>query len=121
MKHPAQENDVVPGRKIGLVGIGIIVATVVCALVAWGLGRNALSAGARVLGVPPNPAAIENAPYIVEAQGLALTKRSEAYLASYGWVDRDRGIVHIPIDVAMQLYLARHAPTAGSAGAGGDR
>jgi hypothetical protein len=27
-------------------------------------------------------------------------------LASYGWADREQGRVHVPIDVAMELYLA---------------
>ena len=30
-----------------------------------------------------------------------------AKLASYGWVDRERGIVHIPVDKAMALALER--------------
>jgi hypothetical protein len=30
-------------------------------------------------------------------------------LKSYGWVDRDRGIVHIPIDRAIDLILERGA------------
>ncbi len=28
-----------------------------------------------------------------------------AQLEHYGWVDRERGLVHLPIDVAMELYL----------------
>jgi hypothetical protein len=38
----------------------------------------------------------------------------DALLASYGWVDRDAGIVRLPIEVAMQLWLAEHgAPPPG--------
>ena len=36
---------------------------------------------------------------------LRAAKRSR--LASYGWVDRERGIAHIPIEEAMQLVLAQ--------------
>jgi hypothetical protein len=32
-------------------------------------------------------------------------------LASYGWVDRNAGIVRIPIDEAMRLTLERRLPT----------
>lgn len=28
-------------------------------------------------------------------------------LESYGWVDRERGIIHIPIERAMELYTQR--------------
>ncbi len=31
--------------------------------------------------------------------------RSEAWLSSYGWVDRAHGVVHIPVDRAMDLVL----------------
>jgi len=34
-----------------------------------------------------------------------------AELDHYGWVDRTRGIVHIPIDRAMDLLLERGLPT----------
>ena len=27
-------------------------------------------------------------------------------LRSYGWVDREAGVAHIPIDEAMKMYLA---------------
>ncbi|HYZ71995.1 MAG TPA: hypothetical protein VE641_02890, partial [Chthoniobacterales bacterium] len=31
-------------------------------------------------------------------------------LTSYGWVDRKNGIVHIPIEQAMDHFLSRGAP-----------
>lgn len=31
-------------------------------------------------------------------------------LTTYGWVDRKNGVVHIPIERAMDLYLSREAP-----------
>ncbi len=34
-------------------------------------------------------------------------------LTSYGWVDQQKGIVHIPIDVAMKLTLQRGLPVQG--------
>jgi hypothetical protein len=38
-------------------------------------------------------------------------KQNEA-LSSYGWVDRQAGIVHIPIDRAIELTLEKGLPTA---------
>jgi hypothetical protein len=35
----------------------------------------------------------------------ALRREEDAILTSYGWVDRQAGVVRIPIDVAMQQVL----------------
>ena len=32
-------------------------------------------------------------------------REQRTHLKSYGWVNRERGIVHVPVDVAMRLYL----------------
>lgn len=37
----------------------------------------------------------------------ALRAREAARLSSYGWVDRQAGVVHIPIERAMELLVAR--------------
>jgi len=43
-----------------------------------------------------------------EAEQLWL--RADARLQRYGWIDRSRGIVHVPLDVAIELYLGEQAP-----------
>jgi hypothetical protein len=40
---------------------------------------------------------------------VAMRKRDEAVLKEYGWVDRQRGIVRIPIQQAKELLAARLA------------
>jgi hypothetical protein len=65
-------------------------------------------------------------PLLEEAQGLPPQPRlqrdpvedmeqmqaeNEAVLNSYGWVDEEAGIVHIPIERAMELTLERGLPT----------
>ena len=39
-----------------------------------------------------------------------LRAREDEILSSYGWVDRNAGIVRIPIDAAMKLTLERGLP-----------
>ena len=39
-----------------------------------------------------------------------LRAHEDSVLTSYGWVDRDRGIVRIPIDRAMELAAQGSAP-----------
>ncbi len=43
--------------------------------------------------------------------------QEEKTLNSYGWVDQSAGVVHIPIDRAMQLLAQRGLPTLPQAGA----
>jgi hypothetical protein len=44
---------------------------------------------------------------------LELRVREEAKLHSYGWVDRSAGVVHIPIERAMDLALEKGFPVRG--------
>jgi hypothetical protein len=41
-------------------------------------------------------------------------------LASYGWVDKDGGVTHIPIDRAIEVMLQRGFPTRAAGGNGLD-
>ncbi len=41
---------------------------------------------------------------------------NEARLTSTGWVDRNRGVIHIPIEEAKQLLLQRGLPARRSTG-----
>ncbi len=43
-----------------------------------------------------------------------LRAEEERALSSFGWVDRQAGVVRVPIDVAMRLYVERAARPASS-------
>jgi hypothetical protein len=112
VKHPPQEPDVVPGRTVTGVGIGVVVTVGLGVVIAMSIG----SCRSRRLGhawVPPMASpeiqgdinAMETRPFSVEAQGLAAHQREDARLHGYGWIDRSRRTVHVPIDVAIDLYL----------------
>ena len=60
----------------------------------------------------PKPAATFPAPRLQadpEADLAELQRRQGERLAAYGWVDRDTGLVQIPIERAMALIAARGA------------
>ena len=40
-----------------------------------------------------------------------LRESEESQLASYGWIDREHSVVHIPIDRAIELLAERGLPT----------
>lgn len=123
MIHPPQEPDVVPGRTVAGVGIGVIIATIVGVLVAYGLGQCRMrqlgverAAGAREQ-VKPEASHIERTVFGEEAAGVEDNVRAVAVLDGYAWVDRAKQIVRIPVERAYPLVIARQR--AGGKQAGG--
>lgn len=62
-------------------------------------------------------------PRLVESEPRVLAEfraQEDALLESYGWVEKDKGIVRIPIDEAMRIVAERGLPQfpASAAGAG---
>jgi hypothetical protein len=43
----------------------------------------------------------------------SFAKDQNTRLNSYGWIDRERGVIHIPIERAMDLIAERGLPTRG--------
>jgi hypothetical protein len=128
MKHPAQEPNLVPSNLVVAAILGVIAAIAIGCVGASAIASRRSAAqrsnpgapGARLRGVPPEVVppevnAIETVPFSVEAQGLAAHQLAEVWLSGYGWVDRGRRIVRIPIDVAFEVYLANQRPRRGGA------
>lgn len=119
MIHPPQEHDIVPGRGVAAVGLGIVASTIAGVLAAYWIGGCRI----RELGVEAVKEAREPAPaevnhierriYAAEAQGLDAHREAEIVLSSYGWVDREHQIVRIPIERAYSLVIARQRAGAG--------
>ncbi len=69
------------------------------------LNNPTMRAGTPALAGTPTPQATPD-------EALRQLRATEdATLTTYGWVDRQNGIVHIPIDRAMELLLQRGLPT----------
>lgn len=110
------EQDDVDVRAIVRFGAAILGATVVACLALWFVLRY-WTAQPLPVEVQIPPAKVE-APQ-VDGPGLdaapevhleELLAQQSALLNSYGWIDRDAGIVHIPIDEAMQLLVEQGVP-----------
>ena len=112
MKTNQQEPDRIASRPVLTVVLATIVATAIGVLVAWWLeiGQLAQIRGdlppTRPAQVPTEVNAMETAPFARRAQGLETNQAAEAWLGSWGWLDRERGLVHMPIDTAIDLYLS---------------
>jgi hypothetical protein len=103
-------------RPIATCAVGLVILTgVVLLLTGWLL--NYFAARQAELDVPASPLAVaqEKPPEprleVVLDQVLREVRADEdALLHSYGWVDRQAGIVRIPIDRAMTLLTERGLP-----------
>jgi hypothetical protein len=111
MKHEDvhTDEDVLPSRLImKVLGIAVAIGVLLC-VVAWqllGLRERQLRPSQkfpeRELGAPARVSEIRQ--YLFEDMPPRPGKDDEI-LRSYGWVDRQRGVARIPIDVAIELTL----------------
>jgi hypothetical protein len=121
-----QEEDVVPGRTLVRVGVSAVVISVLAVVVSTALlGRS----GQAKLGggpaqrvekygnvAPPAIGLVEQTLIEHEERGLVQRRVEEARLGEYGWVDRGRGIAHIPIERAMAKVVNENRADGGEDG-----
>lgn len=113
MTSPPQERDAIAIKGFWLGAAFVFLVSAAFVLIAWGIDacqRAALRADevpATWTTPPEEINAVEVAPFA----DITATKRDAvaelARLRSYGWVDRHTGVVHVPIERAMELYLSR--------------
>jgi hypothetical protein len=129
VEHPAHEphhDDVaheasdVNIRGVMMFGVGFLALGAVVYLVVWVffgfLSERASRASAQLAyplavgqedRLPPEPRLQTNP----RADLRELRESEEKRLDSYGWVDRNAGVVHIPIDEAIKVTLQRGLPS----------
>lgn len=90
-------------RVIAIVALGIVLLLGVAPLIMIGAFPRVRGDVDRHLSITPPEPRLQTDP---EADLAAYVRKEQRLLDSYGWVDRRRGIVHIPIEVAMER-LAR--------------
>jgi hypothetical protein len=111
-----ETSDTNPGALVlwGVAVVGLLLFSVVATWVVF----NVLSAAADRNDRKPSPLASNDLPpgprlITDEPKDLAeIRKENEEILDSYGWVDKERGLVRIPIEKAMSMVVkeaAKHA------------
>ncbi|MCS6953361.1 MAG: hypothetical protein RMK57_02685 [Bryobacterales bacterium] len=103
------------GLTLSLVGLFVLLVISLLAMgwMFWYLAakeEGAVTAAPAQRELPPAPRL-----QVTPESDLEAVRRAEAALLnSYGWVDRDAGIVRIPIDRAMELLAERGLPARSS-------
>lgn len=107
-----------PVRAIVFTLAGLAVGAVLVGLLVFGI--FSYLADHPLTAAPPNPMAMTGAqqfppaPRIEDHPAVEIQELHESenkILSTYGWTDKNNGIVRIPIDKAMDLQLERGFPT----------
>jgi hypothetical protein len=92
---------------IALLAVVVLAYVCIAPLVLTRIYQTALSDANRQLKInPPGPKLQLDAP----ADLKTVNAREDTQLESYGWVDRGKGIAHIPLAQAMKDVAARGIP-----------
>jgi hypothetical protein len=117
--HPRAENDHVNSRAVLLVGFGALAIFILAgaASVAYIRHRNAVVPQA---ALPPEVGQskiglVEQQLFDTNLRGARDSAARRAHLDGYGWVDRQAGLLHIPVARAMELVAQGARVPAGQA------
>lgn len=113
----AVEPDIVSTRKLVAVGIAAALLFLLASLAATRvllIRREQLNPE----GPPPYPSElgkpkigmVEQQLFERSRRARELMEKQQAWLGGYGWVDKEHGVIHIPIDEAMERLLRGERP-----------
>jgi hypothetical protein len=55
----------------------------------------------------PEIGIVDQVPFEMTRSAVKTREQARAWLSSYGWIDRDKGVIHVPIDRAIDDFLAQ--------------
>jgi hypothetical protein len=117
--HAGEPPDEVQYNKVILVGVAslaIFAASIFWASLIWRhkiAETEAATGHAKVIDTRAMPAEIgivDQVPFVIDHRLPRWKAERKAHLEGYGWVDRSKGVVHIPIEQAMQLVASGASP-----------
>lgn len=117
---PGYEATDADPRALSVLGLGLALLVAVALLVSWWLlgvlggGKTPPEHPMFAYRTGPDGPLLQASP-TAEIEEHAREERQR--LATYGWIDRQNGIVHVPIERAMALTLERGLPARRSEGA----
>lgn len=114
---PGHEADTSDIRAIGFTGLALAIGIAFVLLLVYGLFQYLVRHPVAI--APTSPLAetdqqqFPTTPRIAEHPATELEElhsREDHILSTYGWADKNAGMVRIPIDRAMELQLKRRFP-----------
>ncbi|MGC4123211.1 MAG: hypothetical protein QM765_53330 [Myxococcales bacterium] len=114
-RQPQQMEDELPMGKLLKVAVASLLIGALGVVGAWGEWRSMLHASQpggppalpQTLGAPEQGLVFQRTfDQLRTAEDLAQRERRQ--LDSFGWADRSRGVVHVPIDVAIDELVRRN-------------
>lgn len=110
---PVQERDEMSGRSAVAWWVGTVLVLAASAVVAL-LLTDWLGPGGESGRAAPDRLAPDRPLYTTGPHATTPDSATRAWLDSYAWVDRDAGIVAVPVSEAMRLLAARADSSAGA-------
>lgn len=114
-ERPGYEHEDASPRGVVLAGVGLMILLVLSLALVAGLFSFFRQRQVTAYGAGPTPTAIQPpAPrlQVDPAKDLQEVRGTqEAQLNSYGWVNKGAGVIHMPIDQAMQFIVEHGVPT----------
>jgi hypothetical protein len=106
---PPAQHDHLPGLRVAVVASAWMVLVVLSVLgIRWWQLKSTPSpraAAAARMG-ESEIADVNQRPFALEDEALRLRTEQGTRLEHYGWVDRGAGVIHMPIEQAMEHVLA---------------
>ena len=107
--HPRQQPDLLP--RGWLIGIFAVITVLVIALGAWAVALAHVGPGEHEPVPERVPAALDRSaldwwPYEADEPPVRARALDRERLQRWGWVDPARGLVHMPIDAAIDEAIA---------------
>jgi hypothetical protein len=113
--HPVQEEDRIASGKI--LAVGLISIAIFAVGAVWAISIQNRTMGGTVeeplagtiqaaYPMKPEVGIVYQWPFNMSRFGETKHEEKRAWLESYGWVDKNAGVVHLPIDVAMKKLVA---------------
>ena len=119
-EHNAQEKGYETyALRIGpvLIATGAIIGVAVLSFISMWIMFHGMEKASIYLADDPPPMAQQQKPYdglLIQsnppAELAVVRSEAQATLSEYGWVDKDAGVVHLPIEAAKSLALKRGFP-----------
>jgi hypothetical protein len=130
-KHEHTDIDVEVGYKFALwLAVAMTLSFAIVYGTFWFFERQQRAAGAAAQQYPlaaPQPLSGERVERPLPTPALQTQPFRDIYelrasetekLQSYGWVDKEGGVAHVPIDVAMEILIRKGLPTRPEGGSG---